>query len=151
MTLQPNIWHSAISMSTTHSPINPCMLQSLEQETNMLLLPETNFISFPSSPPLNKSSIADIQPSMSLDTSSDNSQQSGAISVASAIVKMLEDLGVQYAFGVSGGAIAPIWHTLQHSSIKLRHFRHEAGAAFAATEAYFANTSMDVFLMAQCG
>jgi thiamine pyrophosphate-dependent acetolactate synthase large subunit-like protein len=62
------------------------------------------------------------------------------ISVASVIVKMLEDLGVQYAFGISGGAIVPLWHTLQHnSSIKVVHFRHEAGAAFAATEAYFAS------------
>jgi acetolactate synthase I/II/III large subunit len=61
------------------------------------------------------------------------------VSVASAIVKMLEEIGVQYAFGVSGGAIVPLWHALQHSSIRLLHFRHEAGAAFAATEAYFAS------------
>ncbi len=60
-------------------------------------------------------------------------------SVSQAIVKMLEDMGVKYAFGVSGGAIAPMWHALQHSSIKVMHFRHEAGAAFAATEAYFAS------------
>ncbi|OUL28575.1 ScyA-related TPP-binding enzyme [Nostoc sp. 106C] len=60
-------------------------------------------------------------------------------SVASAIVKRLEEMGVQYAFGVSGGAIVPVWHALQHSSIKVLHFRHEAGAAFAATEAYFAS------------
>ncbi|ARV62780.1 acetolactate synthase [Nostocales cyanobacterium HT-58-2] len=61
------------------------------------------------------------------------------VSVASIVVKMLEDMGVQYAFGVSGGAIAPMWHALQHSSIQVLHFRHEAGAAFAATEAYFAS------------
>jgi acetolactate synthase-1/2/3 large subunit len=60
-------------------------------------------------------------------------------SVASVIVKMLEEMGVQYAFGVSGGAIVPLWHALQHSSIQVLHFRHEAGAAFAATEAYFAS------------
>ncbi|MEM8720650.1 MAG: thiamine pyrophosphate-dependent enzyme [Cyanobacteria bacterium P01_G01_bin.39] len=59
--------------------------------------------------------------------------------VSQTIVKMLETLGVTYAFGVSGGAIAPMWHTLQHSALKVRHFRHEAGAAFAATEAYFAS------------
>ncbi len=59
--------------------------------------------------------------------------------VVDAMVKMLEDMGVQYAFGVSGGAIAPVWHALQHSSIQVLHFRHEAGAAFAATEAYFAS------------
>ncbi len=61
------------------------------------------------------------------------------VSVASAIVKMLEEIGVQYAFGVSGGAIVSMWHALQHSSIRVLHFRHEAGAAFAATEAYFAS------------
>jgi acetolactate synthase I/II/III large subunit len=63
--------------------------------------------------------------------------QPASVSVAEAVVKMLEEMGVQYAFGVSGGAIAPIWHALQHSSIRVLHFRHEAGAAFAATEAYF--------------
>ncbi|WP_245587563.1 thiamine pyrophosphate-dependent enzyme [Cylindrospermum stagnale] len=55
---------------------------------------------------------------------------------------MLEEMGVQYAFGVSGGAIVPLWHALQHSSIRVLHFRHEAGAAFAATEAYFASDSV---------
>jgi isopropylmalate/homocitrate/citramalate synthase len=60
---------------------------------------------------------------------------------------MLEDMGVQYAFGVSGGAIAsgggfriaPLWHALQHSDIRVLHIHHETGAAFAATEAYFAS------------
>ena len=60
-----------------------------------------------------------------------------SVSVSRAIVKMLEGIGVKYAFGVSGGAIAPLWHALQHSTLKVLHFRHEAGAAFAATEAYF--------------
>ncbi|MEH1856844.1 MAG: ScyA-related TPP-binding enzyme [Nostoc sp.] len=64
---------------------------------------------------------------------------SETFSVAEAVVKILEDMGVQYAFGVSGGAIAPLWQALQHSSIKVLHFRHEAGAAFAAVEAYFAS------------
>jgi acetolactate synthase I/II/III large subunit len=68
-----------------------------------------------------------------------SSQQSTSVSVASAIAKMLEDMGVQYAFDVSGGAIAPLWHALQYSDLHILHFRHEAGAAFAATEAYFAS------------
>jgi acetolactate synthase I/II/III large subunit len=68
-----------------------------------------------------------------------NSQKSPSVSVAALITKMLEDLGVQYAFGVSGGAIAPLWDELQHSSLQVLHFRHEAGAAFAAAEAYFAS------------
>ena len=62
-----------------------------------------------------------------------------SISVAEAVVKMLEQMGVKHAFGVSGGAIAHLWHSLQHSSIEVIHCRHESGAAFAATEAYFAN------------
>jgi len=63
------------------------------------------------------------------------------ISVADTIVQMLENIGVRFAFGVSGGAIAPLWATLEHSAIEVFHFRHEAGAAFAAAEAYFASGS----------
>ncbi|WP_442945212.1 ScyA-related TPP-binding enzyme [Nostoc sp.] len=59
--------------------------------------------------------------------------------VAQALVEILENLGVNYAFGVSGGGIGPLWATLNRSSIQLLHFRHESGAAFAATEAYFAS------------
>ncbi len=68
-----------------------------------------------------------------------NSKPSETFSVAEAVVKILEDMGVQYAFGVSGGAIAPVWAALHQSSIQVLHFRHEAGAAFAAIEAYFAS------------
>jgi len=60
-------------------------------------------------------------------------------SVAATIVKMLAEMGVKYAFGVSGGAIAPVWAALQHSDIQVLHFRHEAGAAFAAVEASLAS------------
>lgn len=52
---------------------------------------------------------------------------------------MLEALGVSCAFGVSGGGIAPLWTTLERSPLQVFHFRHEAGAAFAAIESYFAN------------
>jgi Thiamine pyrophosphate-requiring enzymes [acetolactate synthase, pyruvate dehydrogenase (cytochrome), glyoxylate carboligase, phosphonopyruvate decarboxylase] len=62
-------------------------------------------------------------------------QPSPSISVAEAIVKMLENLGVKYAFGVSGGAMAKLWGSLSNSQIQVLHFRHEAGAAFAAIEA----------------
>ena len=54
------------------------------------------------------------------------------------LVDYLAALGVDQAFGVSGGAIALIFDALQESAIELSHFRHETGAAFAATEAYFA-------------
>ncbi|MGK7925455.1 MAG: thiamine pyrophosphate-dependent enzyme [Spirulina sp.] len=61
------------------------------------------------------------------------------VSVAEAIVEMLQDLGIEKAFGVSGGAIATIWAALEASEIQVLHFRHESGAAFAATEAHFAS------------
>src|SRR3954466_2328976 len=56
-----------------------------------------------------------------------------------AVVSFLTSLGVRYAFGVSGGAIAAIWGALSDSDIEVVHFRHEAGAAFAAVEAHFAS------------
>jgi len=63
-----------------------------------------------------------------------------------AIVAFLAALGVRYAFGVSGGAIAAIWGALSASDIEIVHFRHEAGAAFAAIEAHFVtNTPVVVF------
>ncbi|WP_414518498.1 scytonemin biosynthesis protein ScyA [Nostoc sp. PCC 9305] len=68
-----------------------------------------------------------------------NDEIAPTLSVADAIAQMLENLGVSYAFGVAGGAMASLWGALSNSSIEVLNFRHEAGAAFAATEAYFAN------------
>ncbi|AVH64906.1 scytonemin biosynthesis protein ScyA [Nostoc sp. 'Peltigera membranacea cyanobiont' N6] len=68
-----------------------------------------------------------------------NDETPPTLSVADAIAQMLENLGVSYAFGVAGGAMASLWGALSNSSIDVLNFRHEAGAAFAATEAYFAN------------
>lgn len=61
------------------------------------------------------------------------------VSVAEAIVEILSRLGVEHAFGVSGGAMAVLWAALSTSRVVLLHFRHEAGAAFAATEASLAS------------
>ena len=62
------------------------------------------------------------------------------LSVAQAIVKTLEQLGVGEAFGVSGGAMATVWGALSNSpTIDVLHCRHEGGAAFAAAEAHFAS------------
>ena len=59
-------------------------------------------------------------------------------SLAEAVVDLLADQGVEHAFGVSGGAIALIFDALVESPyLELHHFRHETGAAFAATEAHF--------------
>jgi thiamine pyrophosphate-dependent acetolactate synthase large subunit-like protein len=59
--------------------------------------------------------------------------------VAEAVARMFVELGVRHAFGVSGGAMAALWHALSGSQLAVRHFRHESGAAFAAVEAHFAS------------
>lgn len=58
--------------------------------------------------------------------------------VVAALTEHLTDLGIEQAFGVSGGAIALFFDALVDSSVELCHFRHESGAAFAALEAHFA-------------
>lgn len=63
----------------------------------------------------------------------------GPATLAEAVVRILVDLGVRHAFGVSGGAMAALWHALSNSALVVRHFRHESGAAFAAVEAHFAS------------
>lgn len=66
------------------------------------------------------------------------------LTVAEAVVQMLENLGVCCAYGVAGGAMASVWGALSNSLLQVMNFRHEAGAAFAATEAYFASGSPTV-------
>ncbi|MEH2239109.1 hypothetical protein [Nostoc sp.] len=39
------------------------------------------------------------------------SQQIAHVLLAKAVVKMLEDIEMQYAFGILGGAIAFLWHS----------------------------------------
>jgi thiamine pyrophosphate-dependent acetolactate synthase large subunit-like protein len=67
-----------------------------------------------------------------------------------ALAEFLTAVGVRYAFGVSGGAIAAIWGALSASDIKVVHFRHETGAAFAAIEAHFV-TDAPVVVFATTG
>ena len=64
-----------------------------------------------------------------------NGHKPSRLSVAEAIAKMLESMGIELAFGVSGGAMASLWGSLSNSSIEVIHCRHEGGAAFAAAEA----------------
>lgn len=49
-----------------------------------------------------------------------------------ALVRCLEDAGVKYVFGLSGGAALPIFDALVGSKIKLILVRHEQGAAHMA-------------------
>ncbi|RAT18585.1 hypothetical protein AU490_05655 [Lonsdalea populi] len=54
--------------------------------------------------------------------------------VAEILVRYLENIGVDIAFGVSGAYIAPVWKALSESSIRTIHCRHETGATFCASE-----------------
>lgn len=74
------------------------------------------------------------------ETTTETASLAGATlqNASQAIVGFLTALGVRYAFGVSGGAIAAIWGALSTSDIEVVHFRHESGAVFAAMEAHFA-------------
>ncbi|WP_304167312.1 thiamine pyrophosphate-binding protein [Lonsdalea britannica] len=54
--------------------------------------------------------------------------------VAEILVRYLEGVGVDTAFGVSGAYIAPVWRALSESSIRTVHCRHETGATFCAAE-----------------
>lgn len=78
--------------------------------------------------------------SQAIASQSQNGKKIPQLSVAQALVKVLEKLGVGEAFGVSGGAMATVWGALSNSpTIDVLHCRHEGGAAFAATEAHFAS------------
>ncbi|MDJ1494823.1 biosynthetic-type acetolactate synthase large subunit [Cytophagaceae bacterium DM2B3-1] len=51
---------------------------------------------------------------------------------ARVLIETLEQLGVEYIFGYSGGAALPLFDALYHSSIKLILTRHEQGATHMA-------------------
>lgn len=55
-------------------------------------------------------------------------------SFSDAFVEILAELGIEHAYGISGGAIVPFYDALSRSQLSVIHCRHEAGAAFAALE-----------------
>ena len=61
---------------------------------------------------------------------------SHSVEVADLMVAYLEQIGVEYVFGIPGGAIEPLYNALARSQRRggIRHIlaRHEAGAAFMA-------------------
>lgn len=62
----------------------------------------------------------------------------GRGTVSDGLARALSELGVEHAFGVFGGGIAPFCQALTRTSIRLMHTRHEGSAAFAAIEASLA-------------
>ena len=54
------------------------------------------------------------------------------IPVSELIVQFMERLGIEYAFGMPGAHIQPVYDSLYHSSVKTVLAKHEQGAAFMA-------------------
>lgn len=75
----------------------------------------------------------------SFDSASDNLHQTELFS--DFLLKRLASLGIQVIFGVSGGGVAKLWTAMERSQIPFIHCRHEAGASFAAMEAFFETQS----------
>ncbi|MDK2126895.1 thiamine pyrophosphate-binding protein [Parachitinimonas caeni] len=63
-------------------------------------------------------------------------EEQAEVEVSDLIVSMLERIGVEYVFGIPGGAVEPMYNAMARSERRggLRHVlaRHEAGAAFMA-------------------
>ncbi|NMG08482.1 ScyA-related TPP-binding enzyme [Brasilonema sp. UFV-L1] len=119
---------------------NGSTAEQLERETYLELASSESPNSSPSKSPVHRSPLVEDQRNAHSDSlPSSSSQQSAPLSIAEAVIKMLQDMGVTHAFGVSGGGIATLWTMLERSPIQVFHFRHEAGAAFAATESYLAS------------
>lgn len=80
-------------------------------------------------------------------TSVDEAPLEGASQTfADGLIDALCELGVQHAYAVFGGGIAPVCESVSRSSIRLMHFRHEAGAAFAAIEDSLASGRLTVVI-----
>lgn len=58
--------------------------------------------------------------------------------LAEVLLEFLACSGARSAFGLVGGAIAPLAHALARGRLRSFHFRHEGGAGFAAVEASLA-------------
>jgi acetolactate synthase-1/2/3 large subunit len=62
----------------------------------------------------------------------DKTMKEKTVTAAEVIVRSLEKHGVEYVFGVPGGAIEPLNNALHKSTIKVIVAKHEEGAAFMA-------------------
>ncbi len=71
------------------------------------------------------------EPDSAADTESEGTTEP-VTSGAEAVVRALENAGVEYAFGVQGGAIMPVYDALYDSDIRHVTMAHEQGAAHAA-------------------
>ena len=80
--------------------------------------------------------VAGAQPATALSAAASDSGRAVApvaVSGASSLVRSLEALGVEVAFGIPGGAILPAYDPLYDSAVRHILVRHEQGAGHAAT------------------
>ncbi|AXR79030.1 biosynthetic-type acetolactate synthase large subunit [Natrarchaeobaculum sulfurireducens] len=66
------------------------------------------------------------------DSSADDAESGPVTTGAESVVRALENAGVEYAFGVQGGAIMPVYDVLYDSDIYHVTMAHEQGASHAA-------------------
>ncbi|MFC7203595.1 biosynthetic-type acetolactate synthase large subunit [Haloferax namakaokahaiae] len=66
------------------------------------------------------------------ESTDDTPNQTEVTTGATAVIRALENAGVETAFGVQGGAIMPIYDALYHSDIRHVTMAHEQAAAHAA-------------------
>ncbi|WP_395842779.1 thiamine pyrophosphate-dependent enzyme [Archangium violaceum] len=83
--------------------------------------------------------LKDVSSERLVQTPAESSSETRAGTFVEVLLGRLEALGVRSAFGLVGGAIAPLAHALALSRLEAFHFRHEGGAGFAAVEASLAS------------
>jgi acetolactate synthase I/II/III large subunit len=88
--------------------------------------------------PLRKSSMIVPAGTMPTVDPQHEARSKGSLTVSDGLARALAELGVEHAFGVFGGGIAPFCQALTRTDIRLMHTRHEGSAAFAAIEASLA-------------
>ena len=72
------------------------------------------------------------EPDADSDETSEPTTRQPVTTGAEAVVRALENAGVEYAFGVQGGAIMPVYDALYDSDIRHVTMAHEQGASHAA-------------------
>lgn len=65
--------------------------------------------------------------------------ESAGATLSDYIIDVLRSLGVDTAFGITGGGLGYFCAALARSNLRVLHCRHESGAVFAAIESYHVN------------
>src|SRR5690606_33458133 len=111
-----------------HARLSPTvMLQPFPNFVDLPLVPENE--SGPESKSAAERSLRPLPHSLVVPAGTRHVEPAG--SASEAFVAALVEMGVEHAFGVFGGGIAPFCSAISESPIRLMHCRSETGAAFA--------------------